>query len=85
MIKTSRDIISVKRDIKSVLGEDVLVKVSLGRNKFTTYEGRLSKIYPWLFTVEPQGDFNGKTSFSYFELMCGNVKIKPKRVKNEET
>ena len=84
MIKTSSDINIVKRDVKSVYGEDVLVKVSLGRNKYATYEGKLTNIYPWLFTIEPYGEFNGKTSFSYAELMCGNVKIKPKNFKNNK-
>ena len=83
MIKSSRDINSVKRDVLSVQGEDVLVKVNLGRNKFATYEGKLTNIYPWLFTVEPYDEFKGKTSFSYAELMCGNVKIRPKRLKKQ--
>ena len=82
MIKTARDINSVKRTIKSIVGEDVLVKVSLGRNKFASYEGRLTSVYPSLFTVEPNECFMGKTSFSYAELMCGNVKIKPKKFTN---
>ena len=81
MIKTSRNINSVKKEISSVVGEDVLVKVNLGRNKFATYEGRLTNVYPWLFTVEPYDEFKGKTSFSYAELMCGNVKIRPKKLK----
>ena len=83
MIKTARDINSVKRTIKSIVGEDVLVKVSLGRNKFASYEGRLTSVYPSLFTVEPNECFMGKTSFSYDELMCGNVKIKPKKFTNK--
>lgn len=83
MIKTSRDINSVKKDVQSVLGEDVLVKVSLGRNKFARYEGKLTNIYPWLFTIEPNDEFKGKTSFSFAELMCGNVKIRPKKFKKQ--
>ena len=82
MIKVTRDIKSVKRAIRSVLGEDVFVKVNLGRNKIATYEGKLTNVYPWLFTVTPNEVFKGKTSFSYAELMCGNVKIKPKNLKS---
>lgn len=81
MIKSVRDVNSVKSAIRSVKGEDVSVKVNLGRNKYVSYEGKLTSVYPFLFTVEPYGDFKGKTSFSYAELMCGNVKIKPKSYK----
>ncbi|MBR2336553.1 MAG: Veg family protein [Clostridia bacterium] len=77
MIKAVRDIKSVKDAIKGVKGERVSVKVNLGRNKFVTYDGTLTEVYPSLFTVEPSGDFKGKTSFSYAELVCGNVKIRP--------
>lgn len=81
MIKAVRDISSVKNAIKSVKGEEVSVKVNLGRNKFVVYEGVLTSVYPSLFTVTPNGEFKGKTSFSYAELMCGNVKLKPKKSK----
>ena len=83
MIKTARDINSVKRAVKSIVGEDVCVKVNLGRNKFASYEGKLTNVYPSLFTIEPNYEFMGKTSFSYAELMCGNVKIKPKKLNNQ--
>jgi uncharacterized protein Veg len=81
MIKALRSVDSVKNAIASVKGEDVTVKVNLGRNKFVAFDGKLTCVYPFLFTVSPYGEFKGKTSFSYAELMCGNVKIKPKRLK----
>lgn len=76
MIKVSKDISSVKDAIRSFLNADVAVKVNLGRNKFVSYKGRVTSVYPALFTVSPYGDFSGKTSFSYSEVMCGNVVIK---------
>ena len=76
MIKSSGDISKVKEAIRSCLNEDVRVRVSLGRNKYVTYDGTLTRVYPALFTVSPAGDFKGKTSFSYSEVMCGSVKIK---------
>ena len=60
MIKVARDINSVKSAIKRVKGETVKVKVNLGRNKFVTYEGTLTSVYPSLFTIEPHGEFKGK-------------------------
>lgn len=75
MIKGGGDISKVKDAVKKCLNKDVRVRVSLGRNKYVTYDGVLTRVYPALFTVSPVGEFNGKTSFSYSELMCGSVRI----------
>ena len=77
MIKSGRDLNSVKRAVEKLKGTLIDVKVNLGRNKFVSYEGVLAKVYSSLFTIEPSREFKGKTSFSYAELMCGNVKIRP--------
>ena len=77
MIKNGRDLNSVKRAVEKLKGAVIDVKVNLGRNKFAFYEGVLTNVYSSLFTIEPNRAFNGKTSFSYAELMCGNVKIRP--------
>ncbi len=76
MIKTSKNITSVKQEIGSFINADVNVKVNLGRNKFISYKGKVTNVYPALFTVLPYGEFNGKTSFSYSEVMCGAVTVK---------
>lgn len=79
MIKASRDIASVKKAIEKSKGESVFVKVNLGRNRYEVYTGRLNEVYPSLFTVLPDGDYKGKTVFSYAELACGNVRLKLKK------
>ncbi len=76
MIKTVNNISAVKKEIENCLNLDVNVKVNLGRNKFVHYKGKLTNVYPALFTVSPYGDFSGKTSFSYSEVMCGAVTVK---------
>ena len=76
MIKSAGDISKIKAAIANCRGEAFSVKVALGRNKFVTYTGTLTSVYPALFTVSPRGDFKGKISFSYSEVMCGNVRLK---------
>ena len=76
MIKAVHNIVNVKKSVNSIIGEAVTVKVNLGRNKFVNFKGKLTAVYPSLFTVSPTDDYKGKTSFSFAELMCGNVKIK---------
>ena len=76
MIKTNKSIVSAKERIRKYFEKDVIVKVNLGRNKYASFTGKVTNIYPALFTVTPHKSFNGKTSFSYSELMCGLVLIK---------
>lgn len=76
MIKAVRNIDNVKKEISDCINADVNVKVNLGRNKYVSYKGKVTNVYPALFTVLPYGQFNGKTSFSYSEVMCGAVTVK---------
>ena len=76
MIKTIKNIATVKKEISDCINIDVNVKVNLGRNKYVSYKGKITNVYPALFTVSPYGKFRGKTSFSYSEVMCGAVIVK---------
>ena len=75
MIKNALSVTGTKEKVKSFSGKNVEVKVNRGRNKFTSYKGTVTAVYPALFTVTPMDTFNGKTSFSYYEYMCGVVDL----------
>ena len=78
MIKRKNDIASIKQTIADCFKKQVNVTVNLGRNKILRYCGELSGVYPALFTVRPNDEgFLGKTSYSYAEVLCGSVSIKP--------
>jgi len=78
VIKQKNDISTVKKTIADYFKTQVDVTVNLGRNKFLRYCGELSGVYPSLFTVQPNDkNFLGKTSYSYAEVLCGSVKVKP--------
>ena len=77
MIKPTKNIKDVKQMVKDCSAQRVAVKINLGRNKSVSFSGVLSGIYPALFTVQPDDKaFLGKTSYSYSDVLCGNVKIK---------
>ena len=79
MIKSNTTLSQVKETIKKMQSKSVDVTLNLGRNKFVKFSGKLAGVYPALFTVIPfDSSFNGKTSYSYSEYMCGRVKIKEK-------
>ncbi len=76
MIKSELELSVVKRAVKKLEGGSVVVTQNLGRNKFVSYLGVITGVYPALFTVVPEDPkFLGKTSFSYTELICNLVKI----------
>lgn len=77
MIKPTQNIQNIKNEIKNYYEKDVCVRVNLGRNKIVHFTGRLSGVYPALFTVQPYDkNYRGKTSYAYAEVLCGSVKIK---------
>lgn len=82
MIKANLSINAIKDSVKLLSGQDVTVKLNLGRNKFVTFSAVVNGVYPSLFTVSPfDKNFLGKTAYSYSEILCGRVKIAPfKRV-----
>ncbi len=79
MIKSDKNQGSVKAAVENLKNKTVKVTQNLGRNKYVSYVGVVTGIYPALFTVSPSAPYNGKTSFSYSEIMCGNVKLKTER------
>ena len=78
MIKPTKNISDIKQMVKSCSEKRVAVKLNMGRNKTVSYLGVLSGVYPALFTVKPDDErFLGKTAYSYSDVLCGTVKIKP--------
>ncbi len=78
MIKSSLTLTEVKQTIKDMAEQSVEVTINLGRNKFVSFSGVLTGVYPALFTVVPfDKSFKGKTSYSYSEYMCGKVRLLP--------
>ncbi len=79
MIRPTGNYHRIKQEIVSYLEREVRVHVDLGRNKSTDFTGRLTGVYPALFTVTPDdANYRGKTAYSYAEVLCGNVRVTPR-------
>ena len=77
MIKSPKDLQSVRKEIQAFYEKEVRVHVNLGRNKSADFTGTLSGVYPALFTVRPNDEnFLGKTSYSYAEVLCGSIAVR---------
>lgn len=82
MIKPISNLRTIKAEIERFYKKDVCVHVNLGRNKYSDYTGKLSGVYPALFTVLPDDkNYRGKTAYSYSEILCGSVRIKERTSK----
>ena len=76
MIKNTESLSQVKNYIAKMQHRQVEVVLDMGRNRIVKFIGKLSGVYPALFTVKPNdSDFKGKTTYSYSEYLCGRVKV----------
>ncbi len=64
----------VRDDIARLLNKRVVINVYGMRNKSYCYEGVISAIYPYVFTVLIDG---GVKSFNYADVIIGDIVIKP--------
>ncbi len=77
MIKSALSLSQVKETIERMKEKEVSVTLNLGRNKFVSFSAFVTGVYPALFTVSPADkSFNGKTTYSYSEYLCGKVRLK---------
>ncbi len=54
------------------LGEEVIIKYNLGRNKCETYRAKIVRLYNHVFTVD---DGMILRCFSYSDIIMKNIKI----------
>lgn len=77
MRKANLKLTDVIEEIKALKGKKISMSVNRGRKRIESYEGVLEKIYPSVFTVDIfKPDNKGKQSYSYSDVLCGDVIIK---------
>lgn len=63
----------IRETLMEKQGENLILKIDIGRNKYEVYEGILDNLYENIFTV----NINGlKRSFSYSDVLTKNVILK---------
>lgn len=70
----------IKKRILELKGNTISMEINKGRNKIDTFNAVIISVYPSVFTVEAfvnnKRQSRSKT-FSYFDVLCGDVKITP--------
>lgn len=73
MIEKS-NIIEVKKNIEECVGQKVLLRGSLGRNKTFEKEGTLVNTYPNIFVVK-MDDSQRNVTYSYTDVLTKSVEL----------
>ena len=69
-----KDVSQVKRDIENCIGQKIMLKSNLGRNKIVENEAQLIDTYPNVFVVKYQEN-NRKATYSYTDVLIKTVEI----------
>ena len=66
----------IKQQIEMLKGNNVELKINRGRKKIDTIKGVIDNTYPSVFTITTQDCIQKVQTFSYFDVLCGNVVFK---------
>ena len=73
MRKTGLNIDEIKSKIIALKGREVEMNINRGRKKIETVSGVIQDIYPSVFTVALTAQKSALQTFSYYDVLCGNV------------
>ena len=70
----SADITNLKTNIFEMIGQKIIVKGTLGRNKFFEKEATIEKAYPNIFTIKYDEGARNAT-YSYTDILTRTVEV----------
>ena len=70
----STDIVNLKTDILEKIGQKIIIKGSLGRNRSFEKEATIEKAYPNIFTVKYNEGARNAT-YSYTDILTRTVEV----------
>lgn len=76
------DLGQVKKDIETCLGQKVILKSNISKNKIVEEEGKLAQTYPNVFVVEFEQS-KRKATYSYTDVLIKSVEISVADSNNE--
>ena len=74
MRKVNYSVSNIIEEIGRLKGENISMQINKGRKKIEKYQGIIENVYPSIFTVNI-GDGKNPLSYSYNEVLCGDVVI----------
>ncbi len=74
MRKVNTNVSTVIEEIGRLKGASISMEINKGRRKIEKYQGIIENVYPSIFTVNI-GEGKSPLSYSYTEVLCGDVVI----------
>lgn len=65
----------IKQAVLSLKGEQVKLYINRGRRKVLKLEGVIDNVYTSVFTVKDKIATSATHTYSYSDILCGEVKI----------
>ena len=75
MKKMPSTVNDIKQKILALQGQEVKLHINRGRRKVASYRARIEDVYASVFTVKSCEMENFISTFSYNDILCGEVKI----------
>ena len=73
MRKVGIGIEEIKNKILAMKGREVEININRGRKKYDTLSGTIKDVYPSVFTIALNDSASPLQTFSYYDVLCGNV------------
>lgn len=65
-----------KRRVQTLIGHNITLKVNKGRNRYITFNGKITNAYPAIFTVSTvENDEQKVVSYSYNDVLTKTVRF----------
>lgn len=75
MKKMPNTVENIKQKILLLKGKEVKLDINRGRRKVSSYRAVVEDVYTSVFTVKSVLDLNSVFTYSYNDILCGEVKI----------
>ncbi len=75
MKKMPNTLDNIKRQILELKGKEVNLYINRGRRKVSEFRARIEDVYSSVFTVKSMPNFDAVYTYSYNDILCGEVKI----------
>lgn len=73
MRKVNTGLDEVKAKILALKGSHVEININRGRKKYDSFSGIVRDVYPSVFTIVGKDGAQTVQTFSYYDVLCGNV------------
>ncbi len=69
---------NIRTKLEGLKGKEIKFQVNKGRKKYISFLGEVIETYPSIFKIRATDEMEREKTYSYTEVLCGNVRINTK-------